>query len=134
MDDRCLFGLFFVAKSGRKVVIATMRGSGLGARPVGAVLGPSDCGGKEGKLETAREGTASSGFRTATAAVFIRDGREGGNSAGRKVPRSLIGGGGGGGSSAGVGGMSGNIGTAAIGTEFGIGGCITLLGSGTDCF
>ena len=112
-----------------------MRGSGLGARPVGTVLGPSDWGGKEGKLETAREGTASSGFRTATAAVFIRDGREGGNSDGRKVPRSLIGGGGGdGGSSAGVGGMSGNIGTAAIGTEFGIGGCITLLGSGTDCF
>ena len=33
-----------------------------------------------------------------------------------------------------VGGMSGKIGTAAIGTELGNGGRITLLGSGKDCF
>ena len=123
VEDRCLFGLFLVARSGLRVVIATTRGSGLGAMPV---LGPSGWEGKEGKWATEREGTACSGISTATAAVFITEGL----GEGRRVPRSLIGGGG----CAEVGGISGNIGTAAIGMELGNGGCITLLGSGKDCF
>ena len=123
VEERCLFGLFLVARSGLRVVIATTRGSGLGAMPA---LGPSGCEGKEGKWATEREGTACSGISTATAAVFITEGLGEGSVEGRRVPRSLIGGGGGG--------ISGNIGTAAIGTELGNGGCITLLGSGKDCF
>ena len=129
VEDRCLFGLFLVARSGLRVVIATTRGSGLGAM---LVLGPSGWEGKEGKWATEREGTACSGLSTATAAVFITEGLVEGSVDGRRVPRSLIGGGGGG--CAEVGGMSGNIGTAAIGMELGNGGCITLLGSGKDCF
>ena len=129
VEDRCLFGLFLVARSGLRVVIATTRGSGLGAMPV---LGPSCWEGKEGNWATEREGTACSGISTATAAVFITEGLVEGSVDGRRVPRSRIGGGGGG--CAEVGGMSGNIGTAAIGTELGNGGCITLLGSGKDCF
>ena len=132
VEDRCLFGLFLVARSGLKVVIATTRGSGLGAKPVGVLLGPSDWEGKEGNWATEREGTACSGISTATAAVFKPEGLGEGDVDGRRVPRSLIGGGGGG--CADVGGMSGNMGTAAIGRELGNGGCITLLGSGKDCF
>ena len=132
VEDRCLFGLFLVARSGLRVVIATTRGSGLGAKPVGVLLGPSDWEGKEGKRATEREGTACSGISTATAAVFKPEGLGEGDVDGRRVPRSLIGGGGGG--CAEVGGMSGNMGTAAIGREIGNGGCITLLGSGKDCF
>ena len=132
VEDLCLFGLFLVARSGLRVVIATTRGSGLGAMPAGMLLGPSGWEGKEGKWATEREGTACSGISTATAAVFITEGLGEGSVDGRRVPRSLIGGGGGG--CAEVGGMSGNIGTAAIGTELGNGGCITLLGSGKDCF
>ena len=132
VEDRCLFGLFLVARSGLRVVIATTRGSGLGAKPVGVLLGPSDWEGKEGKWATEREGTACSGISTATAAVFKPEGLGEGDVDGRRVPRSLIGGGGGG--CAEVGGMSGNMGTAAIGRELGNGGCITLLGSGKDCF
>ena len=132
VEDRCLFGLFLVARSGLKVVIATTRGSGLGAKPVGVLLGPSDWEGKEGNWATEREGTACSGISTATAAVFKPEGLGEGDVDGRRVPRSLIGGGGGG--CAEVGGMSGNMGTAAIGRELGNGGCITLLGSGKDCF
>ena len=132
VEDRCLFGLFLVARSGLRVVIATTRGSGLGAKPVGVLLGPSDWEGKEGNWATEREGTACSGISTATAAVFKPEGLGEGDVDGRRVPRSLIGGGGG--DCAEVGGMSGNMGTAAIGREIGNGGCITLLGSGKDCF
>ena len=132
VEDRCLLGLSLVARSGLRVVIATTRGSGLGARPVGALLGSSGWEGKEGKLGTAKEGTACSGISTATAAVFITEGRGEGRVDGRRVPRSLIGGGGG--VCAEGGGMSGNIGTAAIGPELDNGGSITLLGSGKDCF